>query len=476
MERRIQKKLAQILGKEHLLTDWENRTCYGYDATNRLFLPDAVVFPGTTNEISEIVRLANQHRFPVIPRGAGSGFTGGSVPVQRGVVLSLERMNRIIEIDEADLVAVVEPGVVTGQLHRETSRKGLFFPPDPASMEFSTIGGNVAECAGGMRAFKYGVTRDYVLGLEVVLPDGEILQTGGRTIKNVVGYDLMRLFVGSEGTLGIITKITLKLIPLPGARGTIQAFFGALEDAGRAISRVLEARIFPSAMELVDRASLECVAKTRNLDFPREAQAMLLIEVDGPKVAISELIHAVQEVCADFAPLSIRASCDETEAEALWAVRRAISPSLARIRPHRLNEDIVVPRSRLPEVIMRVQAIAKDHQIPIATFGHAGDGNLHVAVLHDRANRHETSRAEAALETVMRTTLELGGSISGEHGIGTSKAAFLPLEVSEVSLELMKRIKGLLDPNGVLNPGKIFLNHVTAPSPFPDSTRGAHHG
>lgn len=472
----ILSRLTEIVGKKHLVTDREGRTCYGYDATNLLFLPDAVVFPDTATEISEILKLANDQGFPVVPRGAGSGFTGGAVPIQGGVVLSLERMNRIIHVDEPDLVAIVEPGVVTADLYEETSKRGLFFPPDPASQEFSTIGGNVAECAGGMRAFKYGVTRDYVLGLEVVLPTGEILKTGGKTMKNVVGYDLMRLFVGSEGTLGIITEIILKLIPLPPARGTIQAFFTAVEDAGRAVSKILEARILPSAMELVDRASLDCVASVHKLDFPRQAQAMLLIEVDGAKAAVVELIRAVQGVCNELHPLSIRASQNEDESAALWTLRRAISPSLARIRPHRLNEDIVVPRSRLPEVMLQIQTIARENDVHIAAFGHAGDGNLHVAVLYDRRNKQESARAENALEDLMRKTIELGGSISGEHGIGISKAAFIPLELGEVSLALMRRIKDVLDPHGILNPGKIFPTEETTRSRFPAHLAGEHHG
>jgi glycolate oxidase len=467
MDREIRRRLVEIAGKEHVLLDGEARTCYAYDATNRPHLPDAVVFPGSAKEISRILRMANEFYIPVIPRGAGSGFTGGAVPVQGGVVLSTERMNRILRIDEEDLMAEVQPGVVTGDFQREVAQRGLFFPPDPASQDFCTLGGNVAECAGGMRALKYGVTRDYVLGLEVVLPTGEILRTGGRTVKNVVGYDLTRLIVGSEGTLGIVTEITLKLIPLPEARRTIEVFFASVEMAVRAVTEVFRARILPSAMELVDRASLDCVAKTRGLSFPSDTGAMLLIEVDGPSAGIDGVARAVQEVCLPLGPVGLKVSQDETEAEALWALRRAISPALARIRPHRLNEDIVVPRSRMPEAIRRFHEIARGHSVQLTSFGHAGDGNLHVNVLYDRADAEESARAESAAEAIMRATVEMGGSLSGEHGIGLTKSAFLRLEVEDEALCLMSRIKALLDPNGILNPGKIF------PAKAPETLRDA---
>jgi glycolate oxidase len=419
-------------------------------------MADVVIFPQTAEEISEILCLANRRRFAVIPRGAGSGFTGGALPVQGGVVLSTERMNRILEIDEQDLVAVVEPGVVTGDFQREVASKGLFYPPDPASMDYCTLGGNVAENAGGMRAFKYGVTREYVLGLEVVLPTGGILHTGGRTVKNVVGYDLTRLLVGSEGTLGIVTQIILKLLPLPEARGTVQAFFRTVEDATGAVNRIFKAQVLPSAMEFVDRASLDCVAQVRGLHFPADTQAMLLIEVDGPVRAMEDLCLAVEAACKPLEPLEIRSSQDEKEAQALWALRRAISPSLAHIKPHRLNEDIVIPRGRLPEAVQRVHEIAVRHRIRITTFGHAGDGNLHVNVLFDRGDPEESPRAEAAAEAVMRMAVDLGGSLSGEHGIGVTKSAFLPLEVGPLAQKVMEGIKSLLDPRDVLNPGKIF--------------------
>jgi len=450
------KQLEKILGPKQLKLDWETRVCYGYDATNRLCVPDAVVFPENTSQISRILELANKRGIPVVPRGAGSGFTGGAVPVKGGLVLSTERMNRILSISREDLVAVVQPGVVTGVFQKQAARMGLFYPPDPASQDFSTLGGNVAECAGGMRALKYGVTRDYVLGLEVVLPAGRILRTGGRTVKNVVGYDLTRLMVGSEGTLGIITEITLKLIPLPEARRTVLVFFPTVEGASLAVTRILSEGVLPSAMELVDRACLDCVASSKPVEFPAGTGAMLLVEVDGSQLSVEEEARRVARICESMGSLELRVSRDEAQAEALWSLRRAISPALARIRPHRLNEDVVVPRSRLPQAMERFGQIGQEWQLPVTAFGHAGDGNIHVNVLYDRSDLDEAARAEKAAEAVMRAAVELGGSLSGEHGIGTTKAKFLSLELNPQALELMRSLKELLDPKGILNPGKIF--------------------
>ena len=462
IDKDLKKKLMKIVGKENVLSDLDGRKCYGYDATNRLYPPDLVAFPRETKEISEILKLANEMKFPVVPRGAGTGFSGGSLPVQGGVVLSLENMNRILEIDERDLVAVLEPGVITSDFQKAAAKKGLFFPPDPASQDFCTMGGNAAENAGGMRALKYGVTREYVLGLEVVLPSGEIVHTGGRTVKNVVGYDLTRLFVSSEGTLGVITKITLKLIPLPQARGTIQAFFHTVEDAAAAVSGVFGARILPSAMEFVDRKTLDCVTQAQGLEFPSETEAMLLIEVDGPKSSIGEQCIGVENALQAHRPIEVRIGRDPAEADSLWALRRAISPSLARIKPHRLNEDVVIPRGRLPEAIRQVKEISKKHNLPMTAFGHAGDGNLHLNVLYDRTDLDESERAEKAAEALMHMAVGLGGSLSGEHGIGITKASFMPLEVEDSAMTLMKNIKTLLDPNDIMNPGKIFPKKDTA--------------
>ncbi len=450
------KELKRILGPHQLKLDWETRVCYGYDATNQLFVPHAVCFPEDTSQVSRILELASAKGIPVVPRGAGSGFTGGALPVLGGLVLSTERMNRILSISQEDLVAVVQPGVVTGVFQKVASGMGLFYPPDPASQDFSTLGGNVAECAGGMRALKYGVTRDYVLGLEVVLPTGSIVRTGGRTVKHVVGYDLTRLMVGSEGTLGIITEITLKLIPLPEARRTVLVFFPSIKTASLAVTKIFSEGVLPSAMELVDRACLDCVAQSKPVRFPAETAAMLLVEVDGSRLSVEEQAAKVARVCHGLGSLELQVSQDEAQAESLWSMRKAISPALARIRPHRLNEDVVVPRSLLPEAMERFSKIGEQWGVPVTAFGHAGDGNIHVNVLYDRSDPQEAQRAEKAAEAVMRATVELGGSLSGEHGIGTTKARFLSLEIHPQALELMCAIKALLDPRGILNPGKIF--------------------
>jgi glycolate oxidase len=474
IRRGLQREIAGIVGRAHVSSSAEDRTCYGYDATNRLVPPNLVAFPDNAEEIAAILRLANRRNVPVVPRGAGTGFTGGSLAVRGGILLSLERMDRILEIDEADLVAVVQPGVVTGEFQRAVAERGLFYPPDPASNDYCTLGGNVAENAGGMRAFKYGVTREYVLGLRVVLPDGSLVRTGGRTVKNVVGYDLTRLLVGSEGTLGIVTEITLKLLPMPEARRTVQIFFRTVEEATRGVGNILKARVLPSAMEFVDRASLDCVAETQEVDFPPETQAMLLVEVDGPAAAMHELCAAVEAACAPLDPIAVHSSATPQEADALWALRRAISPSLARIRPHRLNEDIVIPRRRLPEAVGRIREISRAHRVRMTAFGHAGDGNLHVNVLYDRDDRAESARAAAAVEAVMHLAVELGGSLSGEHGIGITKTEFIDLEVAPKALEVMRGIKALLDPKNILNPGKIFP--IDARSSLAAAKGGVHHG
>jgi len=460
LDAKTRRKLVRILGPDNLRLDWETRVCYGYDATNRPSVPHAVAFPESASQVSRILELANDRGIRVVPRGAGSGFTGGAVPVKGGLVLSTERMNRILSVSQEDLVAVVQPGVVTGEFQKEVARLGLFYPPDPASQDFSTLGGNVAECAGGMRALKYGVTRDYVLGLEVVLPTGQILRTGGRTVKNVVGYDLTRLMVGSEGTLGIFTEIVLKLIPLPEARRTVLVFFPTVEGASLAVTRILAQGLLPSAMELVDRACLDCVAKAKPVEFPQGTGAMLLVEVDGSRLSVQAEAHKVARVCQALGSLELRLSQDDSQAESLWGMRKAISPALARIRPHRLNEDVVVPRSRLPLAMERFREIGELFGVPVVTFGHAGDGNIHVNVLYDRSDPEEATRAQRAAEAVMKATVELGGSLSGEHGIGTTKAQFLPMELSSQALALMRSIKALLDPKGILNPGKIFPEMV----------------
>jgi glycolate oxidase len=365
-------------------------------------------------------------------------------------------MNRIIKIDTENLIAVVEPGVVTFQLQQEVEKLGLFYPPDPASLRFSTLGGNVAECAGGPRAVKYGVTREYVLGLEVVLPNGDIISTGGETMKGVVGYDLTRLICGSEGTLGIITSITLKLLPLPEAKKTMLAVFSTIDDAARAVSAIIGGKIIPSTLEFMDKTAIQCVAGHSGSNLPETAGAVLIIEVDGEQELIEKQVLRIRELIQPLGLLEFRAAKDNAEAEELWETRRRVSPSLRRVNPHKINEDIVVPRSRVPDIIRRIDAIHEKYSVPIVNFGHAGDGNIHVNIMIDKDVPGEAERAEMAVRELVAATLELGGSMSGEHGVGLSKAPYITMELTPQQIAIMKGVKQAFDPNNILNPGKIF--------------------
>src|SRR5512140_520367 len=448
--------LGNLFG-DRLRTSLETRICYSFDATGKKFLPDAVVYPANAEEVRRTVLLANLHRFPVIPRGAGSGFSGRSLPVHGGVGLSTERMDRIVSIDTENLYAVVEPGVVTETIKREAKKKGLFYPPDPASLKFSTLGGNIAECAGGMCAVKYGVTRDYVLGLEAVLGTGELVRTGVATAKGVVGYDLTRMLVGSEGTLGIVTRATLRLIPLPGAAATLLALFPGNREASDAVNAVVAARVTPSAMELMDRTAIDCVQALMTVPLPEGTGSALLLEVDGPEGQVAREADLLTEVCRAHGAIEVRRASDAHGRDELWKLRRSISPSLRRLAPVKLNEDIVVPRSRLADMFAFLSDLSGRTNVRIVTFGHAGDGNIHVNIMISGTDADETRRAEEAVGEVFRKTVEMGGTISGEHGVGISKAPFLEMEVGPLGVAVMKRLKECFDPNGILNPGKIFL-------------------
>ena len=451
--------LENLFG-DRLQTSLETRICYSFDATGKQFLPDAVVYPVTAEEVRQTVLLANLNRFPVVPRGAGTGFSGGSLPVRGGVVLSTERMDRIVSIDTENLYAVVEPGVVTGTLKEEARKKGLFYPPDPASLKFSTLGGNIAECAGGMCAVKYGVTRDYVLGLEAVLGTGELVRTGVATAKGVVGYDLTRMLVGSEGTLGIVTRATLRLIPLPEAAATLLALFHGNRRSAEAVNAIVAARVTPSAMELMDRTAIDCVQALMPVALPEGTGSALLLEVDGPETQVAREADLLTEVCRAHGAIEVRRASDARGRDDLWKLRRSISPGLRRLAPVKLNEDIVVPRSRLADMFDFLADLSDRRKLRIVTFGHAGDGNIHVNIMISGADADETRRAEEAVGEVFRKTVEMGGTISGEHGVGISKAPFLEMEVGPLGVAVMKRLKECFDPNGILNPGKIFLDEA----------------
>ena len=461
MNGRVISALREVFG-ERLDTSREQCICYSYDATGKMFLPEAVAFPVSAEEVRRTILLANEHRFPVIPRGAGSGFSGGSVPVQGGVVLSMERMDRILSVDTENLIAVVEPGVVTETLKEEAEKRGLFYPPDPASLKFCTIGGNIAECSGGMCAVKYGVTRDYVLGLEAVLGTGELIRTGVITVKGVVGYDLTRLLVGSEGTLGIVTKAVLKLIPFPETAATILAFFRSNHDGSSAVTGIIGERITPCALELMDRTAIDCVRENVGLSVPEGTGCALLIEVDGSKESVSLQAERVEQICRRYGAVDVGRAEDAQGRERLWTLRRSISPALRKVNPVKINEDIVVPRSRLPEMMAFLADLASRRRLKIVNFGHAGDGNVHVNFMISGTDEEERRQADEAVAEGFRKTVAIGGTISGEHGIGISKAPFLEIEVGPLGVSVMKRLKSCFDPNGILNPGKIFAEEGMA--------------
>jgi glycolate oxidase len=449
-------ELESIVGPEHLTTRLDDLTNYSSDATKLEFMPDAVAFPGAAEQISRILLLANREYFPVIPRGAGSGTSGGALAVKGGLVLAMNRFNRILSIDQDNLIVKTEPGVITAHLQEEVEKLGLFYPPDPASINISTIGGNVAECAGGLRAVKYGVTRDYVLGLEVVLPTGEIMKTGVETAKGVVGYDLTRLIVGSEGTLAVITSVTLRLIPKPATKKTMMAFFHHISSSVQTVSDIIRNKIVPTTLEFMDRLSINCVRNEMGLPIPDETAALLLIEVDGDEDLTARDAKRIQEICVRSGAILFQAASGKEEAERLWEARRDLSPALLKLRPGKVSQDIVVPRSRLPELIAFLEQLSQKYQLPIPAFGHAGDGNIHVNIMLDKSVPKEVENATAAVKDLFRKVIEMGGTISGEHGIGITKAPYMEMEISGPALELMSRLKKAFDPNGILNPGKIF--------------------
>ncbi|MEK6725710.1 MAG: FAD-linked oxidase C-terminal domain-containing protein [Deltaproteobacteria bacterium] len=452
----ILKELEGVVGQDNLLTSRADLVCYSYDATGQSFMPDAVVLPANTGEVSQIVRIANKYRLPVIPRGAGSGFAGGSVPVRSGIVIHLSRLNKIIEIDTENLIAVVEPSVVTGVFQDEVEKLGLFYPPDPASLKFSTIGGNASTGAGGPRAVKYGVTRDYILGLEVVTPTGEVINTGGKTVKRATGYDLTRLMVGSEGTLGTITKLIIRLIPLPEGKKTMTAIFSSAEDAARTVSDIIRSKVIPTTLEFLDRNTLACVKGNLEMELPVNAGAMLLIEIDGDNLVLDRQEGRIKEACLKNGADEFNVAADKVEADNLWKARRGASPSMLKFWPGKISEDIVVPRNMIPEMVKRLDTIADKHNLTIASFGHAGDGNLHVNIRVDKKNAEDMKRANEAIKDIFKATVELEGAISGEHGIGMSKAPYLKMQLSDAEIGMMKAIKKALDPNNIMNPGKIF--------------------
>jgi glycolate oxidase len=449
--------LRALVGDGYVLDAADALIPYGHDESNLPdALPELVVRPGSAAEVAACLALALERGVPVTPSAARTGKSGGSLPIRGGLVLSVERLNRIREIRKADLIGVAEAGVTTGAYQTAAEAEGLFYPPDPGSLDVCTLGGNVAENAGGPRALKYGVTRDYLLGLEIALPSGDLVRIGKRTLKGVAGYDLVGLITGSEGMLAIVTEVTTKLLPLPRAVEVGLAIFRSDEDAGRAVSAVLADGLLPRALELIDGAAIAASrAAQAPFRFPTEAGAAVLIEVDGrePGICKAELTR-VGEVCLDQGALDVLLAQNAAQARDLWDTRRQVSVNLKKLHPRKLSEDIVVPRSRIPEAIARVHAIGAKHGLAVACYGHAGDGNFHANVMFDQVA--EQPRVDAAVADMLRLAVELGGTITGEHGIGLSKKEFLGLEQPPAVIELQKKLKAVFDPAGLLNPGKMF--------------------
>ncbi len=456
IEAKLVEELKGIAGDENVLTLPEELLCYSYDSTVLQHLPEVVVLPRTTEEVAAAVELANRERLAILPRGAGTNLAGGTIPIKGGIVLSLTRMIDILEIDDVNMVAVVQPGVVTGKLQSAVAKQGLYYPPDPASLKVTTIGGNVGMNAGGPHALKYGVTSDYVMGLEVVLPYGEVIRTGGKAIKNVTGYNLTQLFVGSEGTLGVITEIILRLIPQPETSGSVLAAFADLDEAATLVNRILHAGVTPAVIEIMDQMTIQTVDDYLQSGLPREAAALLLIQVDGVQAAVDQELGIVAQLCRDNKATMVDVAKTPEEEESVWKARRSISPSLTRVRPNKLGEDISVPRKAIPEVVRRIQEISSQRNLPIAIFGHISDGNLHPNILFDQTDPEEMERVEAASGDIFEVATSVGGTLSGEHGIGLLKQKYLSLDLPEGTVEVMRTIKKALDPHNIMNPGKIF--------------------
>ncbi len=449
--------LRTLVGPEHVLTSPEDLVAYGFDGTAALRQrPEAVVLPADTAQVAACVRLASEHGIPVVTRGSGTGLSGGSVPTPGSIVLCLVRMDRILAVDPANLTLRAQCGVITAAVDAEAARHGLFYPPDPGSMKVSTIGGNVAENSGGLRGLKYGVTRDYVMGLEVVMPDGRVVRLGNACVKDVAGYSMKDLFVGSEGTLGIITEVLLRLVPRPAARRTMLATYGRMEDAARTVSDIIAARIIPCTLEFLDRVTIGCVEDHARIGLPRDCEALLLMETDGHPAAVEDEARRMLEIARARGAREVRVAADEAEAARLATARRSAFSALARVRPTTILEDVTVPRDRLAEMVAAIAETAARHRLKVGTFGHMGDGNLHPTFLTDERDAEEMARVHAALEEIVDRALALGGTITGEHGVGLAKKAWLRRQVGDASHDLMRELKRALDPRGLLNPGKIL--------------------
>lgn len=453
----VREKLIAIVGADNFSDSEESLLAYSYDATpNYQALPDAVVRPRHTKDVQEIVRVCNEHRIPIVPRGSGTNLCAGTCPLEGGIVVVFSNMNKILEIDEENLTATVQPGVITQDLIEAVEAKGLFYPPDPSSMKISTIGGNISENSGGLRGLKYGVTRDYVLGLEVVLANGDVIRTGGKLAKDVAGYDFTKLIVGSEGTLGIVTEAILKLIPKPETKKTMLALFDSLEASGRAVSTIIANKVIPTTLEFLDQGTLEVVEAFAKIGLPTDVGAVLLIEQDGPREVVERDIEKIVDICKRCEAISVQVAKTEEEGLALTTARRVALSALARKKPTTILEDATVPRSKIAEMVRAINEIAKKYDVEIYTFGHAGDGNLHPTCLTDARDKDEMERVEQAFAEIFAKAIELGGTITGEHGVGVMKSPYLTWKLGEEGVEAMRTVKRAFDPNNIMNPGKMF--------------------
>ena len=450
-------ELRRVVGDENVLITPEDLIPYSFDGTAALQqMPGCVVFARTTEQVASILRLANATKTPIVTRGSGTGLSGGSLPSADCIVLCTVKMDKILELDRANLTMLVQPGVTTLQVADAASTAGLFYPPDPGSMKISTIGGNVAENSGGLRGLKYGVTRNYVMGMEVVLPGGEVLWTGNKCVKDVAGYSLKDLFIGSEGTLGVITKVLLRLIPKPQAKKTMVASFAQMDRAAEAVSAIIAAQIIPCTLEFLDRMTIHCVEAYAKIGLPLDCEALLLMETDGHPAAVAEEAAEMEKICRDKGCLELRVAKDDAEAAKLAGARRAAFSALARVSPTTILEDATVPRSELAKMIRFVDAVAKKYNLKIGTFGHMGDGNLHPTFLTDERNKEEMRRVEEAFKEIFDEAIRLGGTITGEHGVGLAKKSFLPKFAGDAQMRVMRELRRALDPRGILNPGKMF--------------------
>ena len=452
----ITDEFRSIVGDDWFLDTPEDLATYSYDGFLPEFLPDAVIVPGNRDEISKVMVIANREKINIIPRGAGTNICGGSVAREGGIIIVFHRLNKILEIDTESRCAVVQPGVVNADLQKEVAQYGLMYPPDPASMFVSTIGGNVALNAGGPRGVKYGVTRDYLLGLEVVLPTGDVIRTGGKTLKNVSGYDLTRLMCGSEGTLGIITEITLRLVPSAPAKATLQAIYSNLDDAATTVSAIIGSGIVPTTLELIDRTVLDVISNYGGAKFSDEAEALLLIEVDGEEVLLEEQGKRIEKFCKDRGAMEVERAKTPEEAEKLWQARRSAFGAVASIMPNCIVEDATVPVKMLPAIIRKIVELADKYQLKIGVLAHAGDGNLHPLIMTDLRDKEEMERVDKALVELYEAAMKMGGTLSGEHGIGIAKDKFMSMEFTQISIDLMRGIKRVFDPNNILNPGSFL--------------------